>query len=117
MVTKTELDISISKLSLNLTENFKKMLDDSINELKNTIIDNLKKSNEILQTKVATLENEITALKESNIDLVKRTEAAFQHGRLNQIIVSGIPADVKHEDLEDKCIGILNQIKSQMRGM
>ena len=111
MVTKTDMDNSMNKLSSTLTDNFKKMLDESINELKNTIIDNLKKSNEMLQMKVTALENEVTALKESNIDLVKRTEAGFQHGRLNQIILSGVPADVKHEDLEEQSIKILNQIK------
>ena len=51
-------------------------------------------------------------LKEENIQLEKRTEASLQHGRLEQVIVSGIPAGVNHEGLEEATLNILNEIKS-----
>ena len=55
MVTKKDLE----DLNDSLTANFKQMLTESIDELKNNIIDNLKKSNESLQLKVSTLEKEV----------------------------------------------------------
>ena len=107
MVTKKDLDESIATL----TNNFQKMLDDSIGELKNTIIDNLKKSNENLQLRVSQLEKEVETLQAANINLERNTEAALQHGRLEQIIISGIPARVDHGNLEGVCVEILNGIK------
>ena len=50
-------------------------------------------------------------MKTAHINLERSTEAALQHGRLEQIIVSGIPATVDHEHLEANCINILNTIK------
>ena len=111
MVTKQELQDAIDKLSITLNGDFQKLLTQSIDALKNTIIDNLKKANEDLQKKVGLLEAEITYLKENNIEQIKQTEASFQHGRLEQMIVSGVPDSVPHEELEDRCISILNQIK------
>ena len=107
MVTKKDLE----DLNDSLTANFKKMLTESIDELKNNIIDNLKKSNESLQLKVSTLEKEVLELKQANVDYIKGTEAALQHGRLEQIIISGIPNKIHHDDLERTSLGILNQIK------
>ena len=112
MVTKEELEESITRLNETLTTNFKKLLTDSIDELKNTIIDNLKKSNELLQIKVKSLESEILVIKNDQIELTKRSGASFQHARLEQIIISGIPENVSHEELEGKSIVILNQIKN-----
>ena len=43
----------------------------------------------------------------------KSTEAAFQHGRLEQILISGIPAMVDHDALEETALKILNTIKDQ----
>lgn len=111
MVTKKEVEDIITTLSTNITATFKKMLDDSINEIKNTIIENLKASNENLQLRVTALEKEIKSMKVGNIEFEKRTEAALQHARLEQIIISGIPAEVVHDDLEAMAINILNQIK------
>ena len=111
MVTKAELDKSIETLSNTMTANFKKMLDDSIQILKDTIIDNLKKSNENLQQRVILLEKEVNDLKTEHIEITKRSEAAFQHGRLNQIIISGIPSSVGHDELEETSRRILNEIK------
>ena len=82
-----------------------------IDEIKNTIIQNLKTCNEKLQARVETLEEEIIALREENIDLERRTEVALQHGRLEQVVISGIPPVVEHKDLEETAIKILNEIK------
>ena len=111
MVTKTELEDTIKKLTITLNSDFQKLMAESIDVLKNTIIDNLKEANEDLQRKVGQLEAEINTLKRENIEQIKQTEASFQHGRLEQLIVSGIPATIPHEELEDKCRSILNQIK------
>ena len=95
MVRKEELDAAIDGLK----EHFKVELAASINEIKNSIIESLRVSNENLQKRVCALEGEVETLKEEKIDLEKRVEAGFQHGRLEQIIIQGIPARVKHEEL------------------
>ena len=112
MVNKVELTEVIDSLSDRLTENFKQMLQESIDVLKDTIIENLKKSNMDLQVRVSSLENEVELLKQANIEMMKNSEASFQHGRLNQVIVSGIPSRIEHDELEETTIGILNKIKS-----
>ena len=86
------------------------MLDESISELKNTIIKNLKKSNEDLQLRVCQLEKQVESLQTANINLEKSTEAALQHGRLEQIVISGIPARVDHDNLEGMCVDIINGV-------
>ena len=48
----------------------------------------------------------------ANIELTSRCEAAFQHERLNQIIISGIPSSVVDENLEETACRILNEVKS-----
>ena len=111
MVSKKDLEDSIAKLSDDLTDSFKKMLDDSIVSVKDTIITNLKHSNENLQQRLSELENDIILLKNANIDLTSRCESAFQHERLNQIIISGIPSSVTDENLEGTAVRILNQVK------
>ena len=112
MVTKQELQDAIDKLSASLNGDFQRLLAQSIDVLKTTIIDNLKKSNEELQKKVSKLEAEIINLKSENVEQVKRTEASFQHGRLEQMIISGLPDDIPHEQLENKCISVVNAIKN-----
>ena len=109
--SKEELNASIANLGNSLTTTFKELLCSSINEIKNTIIENLRISNENLQLRVKALEDEVILLKEAHHDLEKRTEMALQHGRLEQVIISGIPAEVEHKDLEEKCVKLLNEIK------
>ena len=106
-VTKSYLDAAITEL----TGTFKSLLAESIDEIKNTIIQNLKICNEKLQARVESLEEEILALREANVDLERRTEVALQHGRLEQVVISGIPPVVEHTDLEDMAVNILNEIK------
>ena len=54
---------------------------------------------------------EVKDMKEANIVLEKRTEVSLQHGRLEQVIISGIPAGVDHDNLEGESLNILNKIK------
>ena len=108
VLTKKDLN----EVTDTLQESFRDMLTKSIDELKSTIIESLKQSNEILQMKFKALEAEVVALKKDQVEYVKQAESSFQHGRLEQIIVSGIPESVSHEELENKCCSILNNIKS-----
>ena len=112
VLTPKDLADSNKILTADLTTLFKTMLDNSINEIKNTIIENLKLSNENLQLRVKELEAEVKSIKEANIQHEKSTEAALQHGRLEQVIISGIPASVDHDKLEEASLNILNDIKS-----
>ena len=107
MVKKEELDAAISCLK----EHFDTELAAAIEEIKNSVIESLKKSNETLQLRVSALESEVKSLKDEKIYLEKRVEAGFQHGRLEQLIIQGIPVEVNHDDLENVCTDILNDIK------
>ena len=112
VLTKVDIDEAITSMSTKLTSSFQTMLDDSINEIKNSIIENLRLSNQNLQDRVNSLEREVKELKEAHVTLERSSEAAFQHGRLEQVVISGIPAEVEHKDLEEKSLRILNEIKN-----
>ena len=77
MVSKKDLEDSIAKLSDNLTDSFRKMLDYSIVSVKDTIIANLKQSKENLQQRLNAQENDIILLKNAYINLTSRCEADF----------------------------------------
>ena len=62
------------------------------------------------------MKKRLVALREANIDLERRTETALQHGRLEQVIISGIPPVVEHKDLEEVSLKILNDIKDHKVG-
>ena len=104
---KEELDAAINGLK----GHFNTKLAASIEEIKNSVIESLKKSNETLQLRVSALESEVKTLKDEKIYLEKRVEAGFQHGRLEQLVIQGIPVEVTHENLENVCTDILNDIK------
>ena len=68
MVTKQQLDDCIDKLSTDLTAKLKSMLKESISNIKDTIIENLKISNEKLQIRVGLLENNVKDLENEKIE-------------------------------------------------
>ena len=111
MVTKQQLDDCIDKLSTDLTAKLKSMLEESISNIKDNIIENLKISNEKLQIRVGLLENNVKNLENEKIEKEKEIQATLQHSRLNQIIISGIPEDIQQSKLEETLIQILNKIK------
>ena len=116
MVTKQQLDDCIEKLSTDLTGKLKSMLDESISNIKDTIIENLKVSNEKLQVRVGLLENPVIDLVNEKIEKEKEIQATLQHSRLNQIIISGIPVDIEQTKLEATSIQILNKRKDYKIG-
>ena len=111
MVTKQQLDDCIDKLSTDLTAKLKSMLEESISNIKDTIIENLKISNEKLQIRVGLLENNVKDLENEKIEKVKEIQATLQHSRLNQIIIYGILEDNEQSKLEETLIQILNKIR------
>ena len=111
MVTKQQLDDCIDKLSTDLTAKLKSMLEESISNIKDTIIKNLKISNEKLQIRVGLLENNVKDLGNEKIEKEKEIQATLHHSRLNQIIICGISEDIEQSKLEETLIQILNKIK------
>ena len=91
------------------------MLDESISDIKDTIIENLKVSNENLQVRVGLLENRVNDLVNEKIEKEKGIPSTLQHSRLKQII-SGIPVDIAQTKLEATSIQILNKIKDYKIG-
>ena len=116
MVTKLQLDEAVTELSTCLKSEFKKLLDDSISALKDSLIESLKASNLELQNKVEKLEERVAKLEQgTDSENVRREtdhQAGLQYNRLNSIVISGIPLSVNHNELENKVINILNEVKS-----
>ena len=116
MVTKLQLDDAVSELSTCLKSEFKKLLDDSISALKDSLIESLKASNLELQNKVEKLEERVAKLEQgTDSENVRREtdhQAGLQYNRLNSIVISGIPLSINHNELENKVINILNEVKS-----
>ena len=86
VLTKKELQISI---------------DNSIAAFRTTIIDNLVEANKNLQKRVDVLEGFVK-------QLVLDFQANLQYQRQNNIIISGIPPEVEHGDLEKAAVEIVN---------
>ena len=97
MVSKKDFDDGLAKLKSDIQG----IIDDSIKELREHIINGLIDSNLQLQNKVSVLEQKVHQLE---VDLQEN----LQHNRLNNIVISGIPRQVEHKDLKEKAIGILN---------
>ena len=99
-----------------LKADLKVLLDESLISLKDSIIKSLKASNEELLAKVRCLAKRVDELeKGTNVESVKREvdyQANLQYQRLN-CVVSGIPADISDDKLEDETIQLLNKVKSK----
>ena len=86
----------MEQLKTSLTKTF----NDSINELKSTLIKNLVKSNKPLQGLVNTL-------KDTVIKLETELQVNLQYNRQNNFLMPGIPKEVVHSDLENIAINIM----------
>ena len=98
MVTQTQLNDGLEKLRNDLTT----LINESIQSVKDTIIANLTKANKDLFDKIKLLEDKVVSL-ESEL------QASNQYNRQNNLLISGIPEDVQHENLEAISIGIINK--------
>ena len=97
MVNKAELDNSLQLLKNDLIQT----INNSISDLREKIVDNLVQANKELQGKVKVLESKVSQLE---IDL----QSSLQYNRLNNIIISGIPKAIEHHDLKEVSLGIMN---------
>ena len=89
-------------------ENENKKISDDINEMRSVIINNLLEANKKLQFKVEQLEKELEHQK-TNLEINN------QYNRRNNIEISGIPNNVKDEELEGKVLTILNKIEVNVK--
>ena len=97
MVSKTDFDKGLAGLKSELKE----FIDQSISQLREQVIDNLIQANLQLQGNVTLLENKV-----NNLQL--ELQASFQYNRLNNVVISGIPSNVEHKDLQKAALGIMN---------
>ena len=97
VLTKIDLEESLDVLRVQL----KTVIDDSIRDLREQVINNLVAANHSLQGKVEKLEKQVHSL-------TLEVQSSLQYNRLNNLVISGIPEDVEHEDLEKAAIGIIN---------
>ena len=97
VLTKKDLDEGFKDLKGELQI----LIDNSIAGLRASIIDNLVEANKNLQQRVNKLEGVVEQL---TLDF----QANLQYQRQNNIIISGIPPEVDHGDLEKAAVEIVN---------
>ena len=78
-------------------------VDKELQLIKDVVIKNLQDENQRLRSKIENLEKKVISL-EGNGNLLE------QYGRRNNLEITGIPDEIKDEDLEEKVIEILNKI-------
>ena len=102
-VTESFLLEELKELKLSLTTILTDQMNKSISILREHVIDKLIEENAKLQDRLNLMEDRVqkleTVLADSN-----------QYSRKNNIELSGIPNNVSDEDLEDKCLELLNKI-------
>ena len=99
MVTKVELTEALAAQSVVIQQK----LDESVSAIRAEIIDKLTEENKKLHEKIDIQEMKI-------IDLEKRFEQNLQYQRFSSVLVSGIPMDVQHQNLEGINIKIFNTV-------
>ena len=87
MVTEAKFEEGLAQLKSNLP----KTLNDSISELKSTLIKNLMESNKLLQGEVAVSKDTVTILE-------TELQPNLQYNRQNNFLISGILKEVGHSD-------------------
>ena len=97
VLTKKDLDAGLEGLKAE----FQAIIQTNISELREAIIDNLVEANKALQLKVVQLEEVVERL---TIEF----QANLQYQRQNNIIISGIPPEVEHENLEKVAVEVVN---------
>ena len=98
MVTKPELQEALSK---QFTE-IKNLLGESISKIREEIINKLTSENNILKERISTLEEKVIAME-------KTVEKNLQYQRSSSIVISGIPSDKEHSELEGIAINLFNK--------
>ena len=103
--TKKESVVSsecLQTLEANIINNINS-LNDEIISLKDTAIKRLQEENERLHIKCQQLENRVAFIESSH-------DALEQHGRRNNLVISGIPDSVQDSELESTVTSILSDI-------
>ena len=101
MVNQIKFEEGIEKLRTDLTNE----IHASIQSIKDTVIQKLLESNQMLQNKVTTLEKQVLQLQIDH-------ETSNQYNRQNNILISGTPSTVDHEDLENVAVKLLNKVNA-----
>ena len=101
---------AITELNADLKESLSLQIKDSINSLRETIIDNLVKENQRLKKKITFLTEEVDVLYDKMHEVELGLNDQQQRSRRSNIEICGIPNDVSDESLEENCIKILNEI-------
>ena len=99
MVTKVELTEALAAQSIEIQQK----LDESVSAIRAEIIDKLTEENKKLYEKIEQQDRKI-------IDLEKRFEQNLQYQRYSSVLVSGIPMDVQHQNLEGIIIKLFNTV-------
>ena len=102
VLTMKDLEEGLDKHRTQLTNELRGIVENSIAELREHVINQLVESNKRLQTEVSVLKQEVHNL---NLELQK----SLQYNRLNNILISGIPEEVEHRLLEKASLAILNK--------
>lgn len=110
VLTQRDLDDTLAKSLADQTTTIKALLDDSISAIRSEIIDTLNHENKKLHDKISLLESRNDAL-ETRIDILEsKMESNLQYQRNSCIIISGIPNEIEHKNLEGTVLNIFNKV-------
>ena len=98
-LTKKDLDDAFE----NQKKDIQAMIDSSVSTIKDDIIKTLRDENTKFQEKVSILEDQIW-------NMEKTMETNFQYQRNCNVIISGIPSTIDHDNLEGIVINLFNNV-------
>ena len=101
---------AIIELKDDLNESISHQINEIINSLRETIIDNLVKENNRLKKKITLLTEEVAFLYDNLYNIELGSNDQQQRSRRINIEICGIRNNVPDEALEENCITILNEI-------
>ena len=89
MVTKKDLMEALAQQSAEINSN----MDRTVKKIKEDILLVIKEENDKMNIKIVELENKV-------VELEKSLKQNLQYQRSSNVVVSGIPANIEHEQLE-----------------
>ena len=108
-LTKEDLDASLLKLKIDLTNDLGKEILESIQAVKDTVIQNLLEENEKLRDRVSSLEDRMTALEQGHHETA-------QYHRQQNLLITGIPEEVQQgKQLEGVVLSIMDRCNDNIK--
>ena len=110
VLTAIDLDEALTKALSAQTVSLKTHIDESISAVRNEIINTLHTENKKLKDEITILESKNNKLEDRITTLEDKLESNLQYQRNQSVIISGIPIEVPHDNLESIVLNIFNNV-------